>query len=92
MNFIYVVIDIRDNKICWNGTKEDCEWWLSMTDPDNRPYYKLEEKYVWVHTADDEEPNCMSCDNVCGSQEKCDKCGSKYWWQHYKRTEVEQDD
>lgn len=37
----YVAIDIRDNEICWNGTKKDCKWWLSMTDPDNRPYYKI---------------------------------------------------
>lgn len=49
----------------------------------------LKEKMtLWTYTADDETPNCMKCDNVCGPQEKCDKCGSKYWWQHYKRTEL----
>lgn len=41
MKFIYVVIDIRNEEIYYNGTKKDCKWWLSMTDPDNRPYYKI---------------------------------------------------
>lgn len=53
---------------------------------------KLEEKSVWIYTADNEEPKCMRCDNVCGSQDKCDKCGAEYWWQHYQRTEVVEDD
>lgn len=41
MKFIYAVIDIRDDEICWSGTKKDCKWWLSMTDPDNKQYYKI---------------------------------------------------
>ena len=40
----------------------------------------LKEKMtLWTYTADDETPNCMKCDNICGSQENCDKCGPKYW-------------
>ena len=46
-------------------------------------------KYLYVYNADNETPNCMMCDHVCGSQEKCDKCGPDYWWQNYERTEVE---
>ena len=48
---------------------------------------RLEER--WIYTADDEEPNCMNCDHICGSQERCNKCGPEYWWQYYERTEVE---
>ena len=36
------------------------------------------------YTADDEEPDCGRCDNVCASQEICDECGSEYYWQYYK--------
>ena len=53
---------------------------------------KLERRNVWVYTADDEEPKCMRCDHICSSQDKCDKCGAEHWWQHYQRTEVEDDD
>ena len=48
---------------------------------------RLEER--WVYTADDEAPNCMMCDHICGSQTRCNKCGPEYWWQYYERTEVE---
>lgn len=47
---------------------------------------RLEER--WIYTADDEKPNCMNCDHICGSQTRCDKCGPEYWWQYYERTEV----
>lgn len=47
-----------------------------------------EEKSRWVYTADDEEPKCMRCDHVCGSQDRCDKCGPEHWWRYYQRTEV----
>ena len=38
---MFIVIDVRNNDIKWNGTKSDCKWWISMTDPLNRKYYKL---------------------------------------------------
>lgn len=44
---------------------------------------------LYVYTADDETPDCMRCDHVCGIQERCNKCGSEYWWQHYQRTELD---
>lgn len=43
-----------------------------------------------VHTADDEEPDCMRCDNVCASDEICNQCGPEGWWCHYRRTEREE--
>ena len=38
---MFVVIDIRDGDICWNGTKKDCLEWISMTNPMNRQHYKI---------------------------------------------------
>lgn len=38
-----------------------------------------------VFDAEDEEPNCISCDN----QDKCtgEYCGPEYGWYKYQRTE-----
>ena len=43
-------------------------------------------QYVVIHTADDEEPNCMRCDFY----DKCipDKCGAEHGWHNYKSTEI----
>lgn len=38
-------------------------------------------------TADDEEPDCNRCDNMCESYEFCSKfCGANNWWNAYART------
>lgn len=44
-------------------------------------------KLLYVNDADNEFPDCMKCDHMCGSQERCDKCGPEYWWAGYERTE-----
>ena len=41
---------------------------------------------VRVYTADDEEPDCMTCDNMCAPDKFCTNCG-KTFWSGYKRTE-----
>lgn len=46
---------------------------------------------VRVHTADDESPKCMRCDNLLDDN-KCELCGPEHWWYYYKRTEVEKDE
>ena len=38
---MYVVIDIRNYSILWNGSKKDCKKYLSMTNPRNRRFYLL---------------------------------------------------
>lgn len=40
---LYFVIDIRDNEIKWHGSKKDCKWWISHTNPYNRHFYKISE-------------------------------------------------
>ena len=42
-----------------------------------------------VHTADDEELDCMMCDN-CQYDDLCKECGPEYWWQYYERHEREE--
>ena len=52
----------------------------------------------WItYTADDEEPDCMQCDHVCGwiwtdykgkKHDNCsEQCGAEHGWNGYKRTE-----
>ena len=41
-----------------------------------------------IHTADDEEPDCMRCDHCCDDDKICEECGPSFWWANYKRTEV----
>lgn len=36
--------------------------------------------------ADDEEPDCMTCDNCLCGVNICSKCGPEYWWKNYVRT------
>lgn len=38
---LYLVIDIRNNDVKWNGSKKDCKWWISKTNPYNRKFYKI---------------------------------------------------
>lgn len=38
---MFVVIDTRDDDIRWSGTKKDCEWWISHSNPMNRKYYEI---------------------------------------------------
>lgn len=38
---LYLVIDIRYDEIVWHGTKKDCKWWVSKTNPYNRKFYKI---------------------------------------------------
>lgn len=46
---------------------------------------KLCGKYL-IFSADDEMPNCISCDHF-GDNFDCDKtCGAKHGWYGYKRT------
>lgn len=41
-------------------------------------------------TADDEEPNCMSCDNQCQDESFCGRfCGPEHSWSRYTRQEVD---
>ena len=41
-----------------------------------------------IYTADDEEPDCILCDNVCtASDNVCARCG-KSGWMYYQRSEV----
>lgn len=39
-----------------------------------------------IYTADDEEPDCLMCDN-CQSSDLCSECGSEHWWHYYEREE-----
>ena len=40
-----------------------------------------------IFTADDEDPDCMECDNVDMPTEFCGStCGPEYGWCGYKRT------
>lgn len=41
-----------------------------------------------IYTADDEEPDCMKCDNVCASDSVCNICGPDGAWCNYKRTDI----
>lgn len=43
-----------------------------------------------ILTADDEEPNCMCCDN----QDKCtgENCGPEYGWFRYRRVKEIEDE
>ena len=53
--------------------------------------------YKISYTADDEEPDCMKCDHVCGwilidnkgqKHDNCaEHCGAEHGWNGYKRTE-----
>lgn len=35
---------------------------------------------------DDEEPDCMLCDN-CQYDDLCKECGPEHWWYYYRREE-----
>lgn len=39
-----------------------------------------------IYTADDEEPDCLMCDN-CQSSDLCSECGHEHWWHYYEREE-----
>ena len=43
-----------------------------------------------IYTADDEEPNCMICDNQ-DMPDRCAHCGAMYGWYYYKREEERPD-
>ena len=43
-----------------------------------------------IYTADEEEPRCERCDNVCGSDDTCvNRCGAEHGWALYSRTVIE---
>lgn len=52
-----------------------------------------------IYTADNEEPDCMKCDHVCGwfwtdykgqKHDNCaEHCGVEHGWNGYQRTESE---
>lgn len=54
--------------------------------------------YKITYTVNNEEPNCMQCDHVCGwvwadykgkTHDNCaEHCGAEHGWQGYQRTEV----
>jgi len=45
-----------------------------------------------VYTANDEEPKCGRCDNICESDELCIKrCGPEHCWGGYIRTVNEEE-
>ena len=47
---------------------------------------KIMGRYI-VYTADDEMPDCLSCDK-CDGDYNCSKfCGPEYGWAGYRRTE-----
>lgn len=53
----------------------------------------MEEKKIFVYTADNEEPDCMKCEHVCDSYEKfCNKCGPEYYWYNYVRIKIENEE
>ena len=39
-----------------------------------------------IYTADDEEPDCLMCDN-CQNSDLCSECGPEHWWHYYEREE-----
>ena len=40
-----------------------------------------------IYTANDEEPKCGRCDNICESDELCvERCGPEHCWGGYIRT------
>ena len=46
---------------------------------------------VYIATADEEEPNCIQCDNSSGESFDCSKwCGAEHGWFGYRRTIVEE--
>lgn len=46
-------------------------------------------KELITHTADNEEPVCMNCDNNDIGDDFCiNKCGAKHGWGGYERTET----
>lgn len=56
-------------------------------------------KVILIFTADDEEPECMMCNNVCKEHKDfygkpydfCAKhCGPEHGWNGYERTKVEE--
>ena len=51
--------------------------------------------YKLIRTANDEEPDCMRCENVTSaSEDYCAECGRNMWC-HYRRSEfveVEKED
>lgn len=44
---------------------------------------------ITIYTADDEEPRCGMCDNVCDGNDKLcvERCGAEHGWGGYSRTE-----
>ena len=46
--------------------------------------FRTDEGYRLILSADDEEPNCMKCDNA----DRCsgDRCGPEYGWAGYRST------
>lgn len=45
---------------------------------------------ITIYTADDEEPNCGRCDNICAAYEFCvERCGAAHSWGGYTRTVIE---
>lgn len=43
---LYIVIDIRNDRLMWYGTKKDCKWWISKSNPYNKQFYKIFEAIV----------------------------------------------
>lgn len=42
-----------------------------------------------VYTADEEDPDCGRCDNICESDKLCASiCGPEHGWNGYCRTEM----
>ena len=45
---------------------------------------------ILIYTADDEMPDCLSCDNCDSDEYYCSNfCGHEHGWFGYKRTEKE---
>ena len=43
-----------------------------------------------IYTADEEEPKCERCDNVCCPDDTCvNRCGAEHGWALYSRAVIE---
>lgn len=43
--------------------------------------------WVYVYTADEEEPDCNRCDHICADDDFCGRiCGPERCWGGYTRT------
>ena len=45
-----------------------------------------------IYTADDEEPKCERCENICEPIDYCvERCGPEHGWNLYSREVIEEE-